>query len=209
MNHTKNTGRKFLITLMNFRKTAYHHYGNKLSSILKFIYYSVFGVNTFVVVGIGLNVETELPHYPLDPEFKVLKPSLEELNKLRAGENLPREFFYDRIHGVRRCYLALCRDEIAYIHWVYLKGDYNRFLKLSDHVAELNYNTALPKFRGRRLQTKMLGHILRDLQKEGFKMVVGVVNKNNPASLKGAKRAGFKELGRIKAIGPFNRKISL
>ena len=199
--------KKVFFTLKELKKTADHHYGKNIGSLPKFIYYSFFKINTFVVVGMDLN--KELPKYPLDPEFKVIKPTIEELNKLREGKDLPREFYYDQIHGVKTCYIAIAGDEIAYIHWIYLKGDYNRFLKLKSEVAELNYNTTLPKFRGKRLQTKMLCHILEDLKKNGFRLAIGVVHSNNPPALKGAFRAGFVEKGKIKTFGPFNKKYSI
>jgi len=196
---------KILLTVSNFRKTAYHHYGNNHSSIIKFIYYSLINVNTFIVVGIDL--DGELPAYNLEEGFEVIKPTIEELDKLRGGKDLPREFYYDQIHGIKNCFIALYENEVAYIHWIYVKGDPNRFLILSDGVAELNYNTALPKFRGKRLQSKMLGYIFEDLRKRGFKEAVGVINEKNPPAIKGAKRAGMEEIGRIRTLGPFNRKF--
>ena len=199
--------KKLSITLKELRKTAHHHYGYNISSIPKFIYYSLFNINTFVVVGMDLN--EELPKYPLDPEFKVIKPTIKELNKLRVGKNLPREFYYDQIHGVKTCYIAMAEDEMAYIHWIYKKGDYNRFLKLSSDVAELNYNTTLTKFRGRGLMGKMLVYILSDLKKRGYRKAVGVIHGGNPAALKSTIKAGFKELCRIKTYGPFNKKYSI
>ena len=45
-------------------------------------------------------------------------------------------------------------------------------------------NTCLPKYRGRGLAAKMLVYILKDLQKEGFRMAVGVVHSENPPALK-------------------------
>jgi len=197
--------RKILLTIKEFKKTAYHHYGHNISSIPKFLYYSFLSINTFVVVGVKL--ENVLPSLPLDPEVKVIKPTLEELNSIRSGKDLPREFFYDLVHGVKNCYVAFWGNEIAYIHWIYVKGDPNRFLVLSDGVAELNYNTTLPKFRGHRLQAKMLAYIFEDLRKSGFKQAVGVINEKNPPAIKGAKRAGMEEIAKIRTLGPFNRKF--
>jgi GNAT superfamily N-acetyltransferase len=199
--------RKVIFTLRNLKKTAYHHYGNNVISIIKFFYYSVLKINTFIILGTELNVE--LPPYHLEPEFVVIKPTLEELSKLRQGKDLPREFYYDQIHGVKTCYLVLHGDEIAYIHWLYFKGDHNRFLVLSDGVAEFNYNTTLPKFRGKGLMAGMMAYILRDLQKEGYKKAVGVIHEKNIPAIKSAKRAGLKELRRIKTWGPFNKKIKV
>jgi len=199
--------KKLIRTLRNYRKTAYHHFGNTPTSIVKFSYYSLFKRNLFIVFGISL--DKAIPDCPLDPDFTVIKPTLEELRKLREGKELPREFSYDEFHGVRRCYVALCDGDLAYIHWVYVKGDYNRFLRLSEGVAELNYNTFLPKYRGKGLAAKMQVYILKDLQKEGFRMVVGVVHSENPPALKTALKVGFQEIGRIRTIGPFSRRFHI
>ena len=199
--------RKFLRTMREFKKTAYHDYGNRPWSVVKFIYYSAFKRNSFVVVGFPL--DKAIPDCPLDSDFTVIKPTLEELRKLRAGKELPREFYYDEFHGVRRCYVALCAGDLAYIHWVYVKGDYNRFLRLSEGVAELNYNTCLPKHRGRGLMAKMIVYIFRDLQKDGFRMAVGVAHAENPPALKSTFKAGFREIGRIRTLGPFSRKFRI
>jgi len=107
----------------------------------------------------------------------VIKPTLEELDKLRQGKELPREFYYDRIHGVKTCYVALHGEEIAHIYWLYFKGDDSRFLVLGDGVVELNYNTTLPQFRGRGLMSKMQAYILRDLKSEGYRKAVGLVHE--------------------------------
>ncbi|MCB2141173.1 hypothetical protein KQH27_00530 [bacterium] len=195
---------KFIITMKEFKKTAYHHYGNRLSSVFKFIYYSLFKINTFVIVKFDLS--KNIPDYPLDPEFIVVKPTLVELEEYRKGKSLPREFYYDQIHKVKTCYIALCEGELSYIHWIYLKGDYNRFLKLSDDVFELNYNTTLPKFRRRGLMGKMLVYILNDQKRMGSKTAVGVINAQNAPALKNTFAAGFEEVSRIKTFGPFNRK---
>jgi GNAT superfamily N-acetyltransferase len=200
---------KALFTAREFRNTANHHYGGGLMGLLKFVYYSFFAVNTFIVVGADLDRCRDLPDNPLDEDFKVLKPTLEELEELRQGKVLPREFYYDQIHGVAKCYVALCGGEIAYIHWIYTKWDFNRFLVLSDGVAELNYNTTLKQFQGRRLMAKMLSYILRDLGSDGYTLALGVLNAKNPPAFKAVVRAGFYEITRIRSIGPFNRKLKI
>ena len=141
--------------------------------------------------------------------MEVISPTLSELAFLRQGKILPREFYYDRIHGVKKCYVTLCEGVPACIHWVYLKGDYNRFLKLGDGVAELNYITTLPRFRGRGVMAETLVHILLDLKKQGYQKAVLVMNAENPPAIKSALRAGFVEWGSIKTFGPFNRKTRI
>ena len=150
-----------------------------------------------------------MPSYPLEREYRIVKLKADELSEYRAGKNLPREFYCDQIHHVTTCYLTLHGDDVAHIYWVYFKGDSSRFLNLSNGVAELNYNTALPKFRGRGLMGKMVSYISHDLQKSGYKKVVGVIHELNPPAIKSVKRAGWRELGRIRTFGPFNKKIDV
>lgn len=194
-------------TLKDFRKTAYHHYGNHPLSLVKFLYYSGLRVNTFIVCGMDLSGIVPAPAFA--PGFRVVKPSLEELERARSGQSLTREFHYDRILGLKTCYLVFQGEALAYIHWVVFKGEHSRFLILGDRVAELNYNTTIPEFRGNRLQANTMLHICRDLQELGYRRVCGVIHELNTPSLRAAQRAGWRELARVRALGPFNRKVAL
>ncbi len=198
---------KLIVTAKNLKRTAYHHYGKHKFPILIFIYYSIFRFNTFYLLGI--NLLNDLPPHNLDNYYRVVKPSLEELEKIREGKELPREFYYDRIFNIKTCYLAFKEDELAYIHWVLFKGDYNRFLILGDKVAELNYNTTLKKFRGDKLMGKMVAYICEDLKKSGFNKAVGVAHESNLPSIKATEIAGWQRMGVIRAWGPFNRKVKV
>lgn len=198
---------KLIFTVNNFKDVAYHHYGSHPLSLIKFIYYSLFRINTFIVFECDLN--RPLPPIEYDEQFKVLKPTIEELDNVRNGKDLPREFYYDKFHGVKTCYLALYQNEIAYIHWVYFKGDYSRFLRLREGVAEINYLTTLPKFRGTKLSSRMLVFTANDFQKLGYKKILIVVHQNTVALIKNIKQAEFREVRRLKVLGPFHRKISV
>ena len=207
LNYIINNFKKLLLTIKDFRKTAYHHYGNSPLSYFKFVYYSGLRINTFIVFENDL--ARELPPHNLDPEFEVIRPSLEELRSIRIGKNLPREFYYDELLNAKTCYLAFCNGELAYIHWLFFSGDYSRFLILRDGVAELNYNTTLPDFRGRRLSAKMMAYISKDLQDSGYEKVMGVIHEFNPPSIKCIKQAGFIEIRRIKALGLIHKKLTI
>jgi hypothetical protein len=198
---------KLIVTIINFKKTAYHHYGKSPLSLLKFLYYSFFRINKFIIVENDLT--KELPELNIDSDYRVVKPSLDELAKIREEKDLPREFYYDKIYNAKTCYVVFMGDELAYIHWVLTKGDYNRFLILSDEVAELNYNTTLPKFRGNRLSAKMVAYISKDLKESGYRKALGVIHEDNYQSIRAAESAGFKKIATIKALGPFNRKLKV
>jgi len=198
---------KVIFTFHNFKKIAYHHYGDHPASLIKFIYYTFLRINTFIIFECDLTAL--LPQAQLDVIFKVIQPTMEELDRLRSGKVLPREFYYDQLHKVSRCHIALYENEMAYIHWLYSEGDYSRFLKLRQGVAEINYVTTLPKFRGKKLSSQMLIYASRHLQKLGYKKAVIVIHHNTVAFIKNVKEAGFKEVGRLKAMGPFNRKVTV
>ncbi len=196
---------KLIFTLRNFKKTAYHHYGDTPWSLVRFIYYSGISINTFCVF--EYNLSQDLHKCDLEPEYFVMKSPLDKLVKVRDGLDLPREFYYDKTSGARLGYLIFRLDELAGIRWILYKGDYSRFLKLSDGVGEFNYTTILPEFRGKRLASKAAIYILRELKEMGFKKVMVVIHKGNYQAIRCAELAGFKEIRKMRSIGPFNRKL--
>lgn len=197
--------KRVIYTIQNFRKVAYHHYGRSPFSLFRFIYYSLFRLNAFLVF--EKDLRRTLPEVDLDPGNRFILPSLEELERVRQGKDLPREFFSDHIHNAKVCCIGLCGDELAYIHWVYSKGEYSRFVILGQDVCEINHVTTLPRFRGKKISMKALEYASKTLQSMGCKKVVVVVHKNNIAFIKNIKSLDFKETKRIRAIGPFNRKV--
>lgn len=196
--------RKIGFTLGNFRSVAHHHYGRNPLSMPKMIYYSLLKVNTFVLFERAL--DHDLDAVDLAPEYTVIEPGGPELDMLRQRRQLPREFYYDRLHGIGRCHVVMHGSEPAYIHWIYVKGDANRFLKLGDGVAEVNYITTLPGFRGRKLMSSMMVFAMNDLKRLGYRKLVSVVNALNAPALKSMRAAGFKEVRRIRTLGYLNRK---
>lgn len=198
---------KIILTLKELRKTAYHHYGNNPLSLLKFIYYSLFRVNHFLIF--ISDSESPSPEIEFEPGYRVILPTIETMDLIREGRDLPREFYYDIIHKVKNCFLVLYGDEIAYIHWVYYKGNYSRFLKIGNASAEINYMVTMPKYRGRHLAGKMLSYTVKYLRQKGYNKIFVICHEQNPPAIKSFKYAGFREWDKIKAIGPFNMKISV
>jgi len=68
---------KILFTIKNIKKISYHHYGNKRTSIIKFLYCYFFKINTFVVLGAKL--DKNFSHIIIDEKFTVKKPTIKEL----------------------------------------------------------------------------------------------------------------------------------
>jgi hypothetical protein len=172
--------------------------------MLRMMYHSALRVNTFVLFERALDDVSSPVRLP--PEYKVVRPTTEELEKIRSGRELPREFFCDRFHGVKHCYIVMHGAQPAYIHWIYAKGDANRFLRLDDRVAEINYITTVRQFRGKGMMTTMLLFTMNELKRMGYKKVVSVVNTLNPPAVKSMRAAGFMEAREIRTLGFFNRR---
>jgi RimJ/RimL family protein N-acetyltransferase len=175
--------------------------------MLRMIYHSMLRMNTFVLFERTLDDALDPSH--LSSGYTVIKPSIEDLETMRGRMELPREFYYDRFHGINNCYVVMHGEEPAYIHWIYVKGDANRFLKLGDGVAEVNYITTLPAFRGKKLMTSMMIFTMNDLKRLGYKKLVSVVNTFNLPALKSMLAAGFKEVRKIKTLGYLSRKYTI
>lgn len=145
------------------------------------------------------NLDEEYLGIELDPDYNVIIDDFDFLNEMRLKRNdLPREFYIDKTHGGRHFYVVLKGEEIAYIHWVLLKGDYSRFFNLKDgNTVELNYNITLPVFRGNRLMAKTINFICHDLKKKGYRTLVGAVSKGNILSHKSMHKAGFYEFNEV------------
>lgn len=198
---------KLILTVKNIRRTAQHHYGSTTFSILKLIYYSTLRINTFLVFENDLT--KDLKEHNLDSEYHVVKPTLTELCNIRRGKDLPREFFYDKMYDIDKCYVVFKNDIIAYIHWIICDSKKSRFLTFGEKVAELNYNTTISEFRGNWLSAKMMAYISKDLQVEGYSKVAGVIHEYNYPSIKCIKKAGFTEIARIKSFGQISKKYKI
>ena len=206
-NNTRLFLRKLILTLRNFKKTAYHHYGHSPKSFFKLFYYSGLKANTFIVF------ESNLLNIPkpvsLGSYYEVTKPTIDELKKIRNGRDLPREFYYDVIYNAKKYYLVFKKGEVASIHWVFHGKDYSRFFKLSDYIAELNYFTVLPEFRGDNLMFKMTILICNDLKDAGYKKAVTAIHELNHPAVRCFDKANFERTATIKTIGPFNKKLKI
>lgn len=198
---------KLYKTFSEINKIASHHYGESKFSIIKFLYYSFFRVNTFSAYKINLDANLLSPQFNAD-EYRILN-KIDDLISIRSGKSLPREFYCDETHGVNNFYLLVRGDDIVYIHWVFVAGDKNRFLHLGNLNAELNYNTTMEKYRGKGIMNQMMRYILIDLRERGFRRAFGVVNIENYPAIKSMAKCGFSEFARIKTLGPFNRKLRL
>jgi len=180
-----------------------------LNDALKRIYSNYFHILNFILYKRDLN--DGFTGITLDSKFRCIEGNLELLKRERkARENLPREFYVDQTHHGKLYYLVYDKDELAYIHWLFRKGEYSKFFKIQDEsTIELNYNITLPKFRGNRLQAKTMNYICEDLKNKGYKMVIGAVSTGNILSMKGMARTGLKEFKRVKSYFSLVKKTKV
>jgi len=144
-------------------------------------------------------------------DFTVVEGNLDDLKRIRSQRgDLPREFYVDETHGGRLFYLVYFKAELAYIHWVFRKGEYSRFFDIQDETTfEFNYNFTLPQFRGNRLQARTMNYICEHLKEKGYKRAVGAVAAGNVLSIKGMHRTGLKEFKRVRSYFSFVRKTKV
>lgn len=180
-----------------------------LTETLKRIKYSYFQINTFILYKRELH--DNFSGITIEPPFRCVEGNLLQLEKERSvRKNLPREFYIDQTHGGKMFYLVYCEDELAYIHWLFRKGEYSRFFKIVEETTvEFNYIYTLPKFRGNRLQARTMNYICENLKCKGYKKAVGAVSADNVISTKGMNKTGLKEFKRVKTYFSFTIKTAV
>jgi len=177
-----------------------------LKDTLQRLYSNYFHILTFILY--KRELDDGFSGIMLDGDYRCVEGSLHLLNRERDGrKDLPREFYIDKTHGGKLFYLVYRIDKLAYIHWIFRKGEYSRFFDIQDEsTVEFNYNITLPEFRGNRLQAKSMNYICEDLRKKGYKRAVGAVSVGNVLSIKGMNRTGLKEFKRVKSYFSFVKK---
>ena len=197
-----------LLRQLGYLRTSVHSvYGKGVRPWLNFIYYGLFRINRFRIFRVNLEDRTDSEFDVPGVEFFNFQPK--ELDPLRSVKDLPREFFCDQFHKVSGCCMATFDGEIAYIHWVYLQGDFSRFLKIGRDSAEINYVITLPEYRGHGISSAAFKYSMQTLKQQGIRNLFAVVHDENIASIKSFTRAGFTEVGNTFSFGQFNRKVSV
>ncbi len=141
--------------------------------------------------------------------LEIMRLHPDSLDKYRIQRKLPREFYCDKFLNAKICYVIFDKGELAFIQWIFLKGDKSRFFYINDYCVEYNYLYTMPSYRGRGLALKALTYISSEMYKQGLKKAVAAVHENNLSSVKTFSRAGFKDIKHVFSIGPFNRKQSI
>src|ERR1039457_875573 len=197
----------FINRLTTIKSTVESLYGKGWFSYVKYLYYGLFRINTFIVY--ELTLDRVFVEIPLGDDVKILRPTTEELDVIRGVRVLPKAFHIDKTDGIKCCYLLTKNGEPVYVHWISYHGDTSRFVRIGKKTARITYIFTLPEFRGEGYYYKMIPLTANELRSQGIKRLFPVIHDGNVAAIKSVTKAGFKELARIKALGPFNQTIDV
>jgi ribosomal protein S18 acetylase RimI-like enzyme len=117
--------------------------------------------------------------------------------ELAAAMNMPdARGILTRFASGRRCFGAWVEGRIAAYGWVSLCaeciGEQEREIRLTPQEAYIWDCVTMPEYRGRRLYSALLSHIIVALREEGVRRVwIGTALSNRP-SLRGFVNAGFR-----------------
>lgn len=177
-------------------------YGKGYIGVLKFIYYSLFSVNTFIIF--FYDCRRKPGPIAFSSKLKIERQAYQNLDKFRNRYRLSKEFYVDQIYEAKDFFLSYWEGKPAYIHWIFHAGSQSRFLFVGDNCAEITYMLTLPEYRGKGICSQSLDYTLETLLNEGVKRVFCVVHEKNLASIKAVEKSAFQVFGRLKSIGPVN-----
>lgn len=127
-----------------------------------------------------------------------IRRGLAELARVRAGLPAPAQFYLDRLSGARRPYLGLWNGSLGHISWVLTHEDWTRLVRLRPGEVELDGAYTFPTHRGRGLLSAVERAILNDVKAEGARVAYTHVAVDNPSSLHGVRKTGFRPIGIVK-----------
>lgn len=172
------------------------------------IYIGFLKVNSFLV----FHLDLRKPQPASEPvEGITLRlASIEELCALRQGmKDLPFEFFCDKTFGFTHPFLAFVNGELAAIHWLVMPGEFSRFLTLGRGDVELNYNTVLPAYRGKRLAQLLMTYVVKWAKDQGNDRMFGIVHVVNIPQFKPMLDMGFRPVETLTHFAVFRPKATL
>lgn len=176
---------------------------------LKWLYSGYFKVNNFIVFYKNL---TQISSFQSKTSsVKCIRMSVEELRSIREKEEqlLPIEFYADTVHHLSTPCLAFIDNNLAAIHWLVYPGQESRFLRLVKGDVEINYNTVLQRYRGRRIAEALMSYMMNTCQEEGHKRMFGVVHVSNIPQYKPMLGLGFEPIEVLTHFGLSRPKATL
>jgi len=178
-----------IINKINYLKQSLGSEG--ILRTLKIIGYGYLQVNKFIV----LSFELKKPFFykEKNENLQIMRITLDELHQLRTNHpGLPIQFYCDQTQGFTEPYVAFIDGEIVAIHWLVHPKQRSRFLIMRDNDAELNYNTVLHQYRGKRIAESLMAYIIKSNNASELKTLWGVVDVNNIPQWKSMIHLGFK-----------------
>lgn len=148
----------------------------------------------------------------IEAEFKEVRR--EGAGPLAAAMNLPETHaVLTRLGTGRRCFAAWIEGKIAAYGWVSRTaeciGEQEREIHMLPHEAYIWDCATRPEYRGRRLYSALLVHIVAVLREEGVRCVwIGTALTNEP-SLRGFVNAGFRPVLTLSYARFFNLYVVL
>ena len=113
----------------------------------------------------------------------------------QARRPVPWELQCDVYDGVRDFFVHKQNERLGHVSWLYYKGDPNRILRLDEGDCEVKFCLTFPEFRGRGLYPAALQVIQLYLKERGYRRCFICVKSDNPASIRGIEKAGFRRVG--------------
>jgi len=105
------------------------------------------------------------------------------------------------------CFGSFSSGELASVTWVAETPfvQWGSLLLFPEDYAFIHSRFTLHRFRGRRLQPTSIVKLTQALGERGLRGLLSTVDVTNPASVKGARRAGFKKVGTVIQLGSKRR----
>ena len=165
-------------------------------SLLKILYFNLIKKNRFIIYQFDLAQDFNSPSIR-KPGWEIKVLYYKELEKYVPKEkDLPREFKAYEIDGVKYCTVVLKDNQIAHIHWIYMKGDKNRWFNLKDGEASISYAFTFPEYRGQGLFPQAILASAQWLTKNKFIRILEAIHEGTIYTHK-----SFKKLPNMKTIG--------
>lgn len=136
------------------------------------------------------------PPCPARVETEFSEIANDDLEELAAAMNLPTpEPIQQRLQGQRRCFCLKIEGQIVTYGWVTrgveCVGELERTFHLHDNEAYIWDCRTDPNWRGKRLYSALLSHLIYRLNDEGIPRIwIGASRQNRP-SVQGFVNAGF------------------
>lgn len=156
-------------------------------------------IETYLAYRVDLH--QPLPKLPVLLPISVRRADEEDFTRFRT---MPYPFkrhaqFRDKF-GIDQCYLALVKDQIANLCWIYYPHEQDRhptpFRILRSDEAALANSVTLPQFRGMGVFPHMLQALCRKLRDEGYRYCYGYADAENMPSRMTVMETGFVLVGR-------------